>query len=85
MIGNLKLVLGTRTDYILYSIESADAGIMFTPQVGLDFSGGTFGDSNAYSGISVTVGVRNWWGFDGESDSGDIVVGARLWGIPFSR
>jgi hypothetical protein len=85
LIGNLKLVLGTRTDYILYDTESTEAGIMFTPQVGLDFSGGTFGDTNSYSGISGSVGVRSRWGLDGDSDSGELVFVARVWGIPFTR
>ncbi len=84
LIGNLKLVLGTRTDYLLYRTSSTERGIMFTPQIGFDFSGGKYGDSNAYSGISVSLGLRNWWSFDGNSESGEIAISARLWGIPFT-
>lgn len=83
--GNLKLVIGTRTDFLLYRTASTERGIMFTPQIGIDFSGGKYGDSNAYSGISVSVGLRNWWSFDGDNKSGGIAISARLWGIPFTH
>lgn len=85
LIGNLKLVVGTRTDYLLYRTSSTERGIMFTPQIGFDFSGGQYGDPNAYSGISVALGWRNWWNFDGECNSDEITLSARLWGIPFTH
>lgn len=83
LVGDLKLVVGTRTDYLLYRTGPTERGILFTPQAGLDFSGGRFRDGDAYAGVSVTVGLRNWWSFDGDNDSGDVVLAARVWGIPF--
>lgn len=82
LVGNLKLMVGTRTDYMLYRTADTERGILFTPQIGLDFSGGDYGAREGYGGISVSVGYRNWWNFDGDSRSGGLAVFVRVWGMP---
>ena len=77
--GDLKLVLGTRTDYVLYRTVNSDRGIVFTPHVGLSRTTGEFGEGD-YSGFSVSVGYRKMWNFDGESSSGELALFVSLWG-----
>lgn len=82
LAGGLKLLLATRTDYMLYRSGGTERGIIFTPQIGLDLSGGRFGGQAGYGGISVSLGYRNWWKFDSENRSEGLTILVRLWGIP---
>ncbi len=77
--GDLKLVLGTRTDYVLYRTVNSDRGIVFTPHVGLSRTTGEFGE-DSYGGFSVSLGYRKVWNFDGETRSGEIALLVTLWG-----
>lgn|GEM_PF-5640061 len=85
LVGNLKLMAGTRTDYFLYRTSDTERGILFTPFIGLDFSGGDYGASEGYGGLSVSVGLRNWLSFDGDNRSGELAVFASLRGLPVTN
>jgi hypothetical protein len=80
--GNLKFLLGTRTDYLLYRSATTERGIAFTPHIGLDLSGGDYGGSHGYGGLSVSVGYRSWLNLDGDANSGELALLVALWGYP---
>jgi hypothetical protein len=82
LVGNLNLLLATRTDYSLFRTEEADRGILFTPHIGLDLSSENFYGPASEGGISISVGYRNWWSFDSVNRSGGLAVFVRFWGFP---
>lgn len=65
----LRLSLTTRTDLLPLRIHGGDQGILFTPQIGLEWVGLSSGFEHERipltNRLHVGVGYANWWSFEG--------------------
>ena len=66
---SLRLNLGTRTDLLPLRIHGDDQGLLFTPQLGLEWVGLSDGFENdavpLTNRLHLGVGYANWWSFEG--------------------
>jgi hypothetical protein len=63
LYSHLKLTVATNTEYVFYRLHNGERGVLFVPQIGLEWSGDK--DDYDYGGIILTVGKSEFWNFDG--------------------